>query len=218
VVAYLVECARHVAGEIVAQFEPGGAEANADANADPDVAIAHDTAPGVRLIGFPGCYLNSCAEEIIGRIATHPDVGAVLLVSLGCESMNRYYLADVVRASGRPVEILTIQERGGTSNSIHAGVQWVQHACETLRAQPAAPMHVEPALTLEDSSSLDKLGYALSSLTSAVASRTRAKPEMRGYQEIAVSGPSFEPIGPACLPVSAYDAMRPRTPLGLMAA
>src|SRR5579864_4360840 len=104
-VAYLVECAHHVAREIAAHFRP---------SFDDFDSSARDDAPPVHLIGFPGCYPNSYAEKMLERICTHPNVGAVLFVSLGCESMDKHYLADVVRASGRPVEILTIQERGGT--------------------------------------------------------------------------------------------------------
>src|ERR1700744_4627236 len=78
-VAYLVECAHHVAREIVAEFrEP------LDAFDDPGAARAHDREPPVHLIGFPGCYPNTYAEKILAQLATHPNVGAVLFVSLGC--------------------------------------------------------------------------------------------------------------------------------------
>ena len=70
VVAYLVECAHHVAREIVAPFRE------------------HD----VHVIGFSGCYPNAYAETMMERLCTHPNVGAVLLVSLGCESFNKYGL------------------------------------------------------------------------------------------------------------------------------
>lgn len=89
-VAYLVECAHHVAREIVTQFRPAF-----DAFDDP----AADREPPVHLIGFPGCYPNGYAEKMMERLTTHPNVGAVLFVSLGCESMNKHYLADAVRAS-----------------------------------------------------------------------------------------------------------------------
>lgn len=53
-VAYLVECAHHVAREIVTQFrEP------LDAFDDPSA----EREPPVHLIGFPGCYPNGYAEK-----------------------------------------------------------------------------------------------------------------------------------------------------------
>ena len=63
IVAYLVECAHHVARRIV------------DLTDDPDV----------QLVGFPGCYPNDYALRMMQALGTHPNVGGVVLVSLGCE-------------------------------------------------------------------------------------------------------------------------------------
>ncbi|WP_321818115.1 MULTISPECIES: UxaA family hydrolase [unclassified Paraburkholderia] len=133
-VAYLVECAHHVAREIVAQFrEPFDAF---------DDASAVREAP-VHLIGFPGCYPNAYAEKMMTRLTTHPNVGAVLFVSLGCESMNKHYLVEQVRASGRPVEVLTIQEKGGTRSTIQYGMDWVREARAQLAQQKKVPMRLD---------------------------------------------------------------------------
>ena len=78
IVAYLVECAHHVAREIVHPFRE----------------------QGVHLIGFADCYPNAHAQRMVQRLTTHPNVGAVLLLSLGCEGFNKKAVADVVRASG----------------------------------------------------------------------------------------------------------------------
>ncbi|HXZ10403.1 MAG TPA: UxaA family hydrolase [Paraburkholderia sp.] len=136
-VAYLVECAHHVAREIVTQFR-----------APFDASHAFDDAssgsePPVHLIGFPGCYPNSYAEKMMQQLTTHPNVGAVLFVSLGCESMNKHYLVDAVRASGRPVEVLTIQEKGGTRSTIQYGVDWVRGVRSQLAAQQKVPMALD---------------------------------------------------------------------------
>jgi altronate dehydratase large subunit len=45
--------------------------------------------------------------------ATNPNVGAVILVSLGCESNQPDEIARVVADSGRPVAVVRIQEEGG---------------------------------------------------------------------------------------------------------
>lgn len=119
VVAYLVECAHHVAREIVLACRDGG---------------------DVHLIGFPGCYPNAYAEDMLASLLTHPNVGAVLLVSLGCESMNKRHLEKVVEASGRPVHTLTIQDEGGTRSTLERGVSWVQWARDSIRRQQPVPM------------------------------------------------------------------------------
>jgi altronate hydrolase len=99
-VAYLVECAHHVARRIVDHCD------------DPDV----------HLIGFPGCYPNEYALRMMKALTTHPNVGAVVLVSLGCESFNREALAAHVAASARPVETIVIQKVGGTRRATDLGV------------------------------------------------------------------------------------------------
>jgi altronate hydrolase len=57
---------------------------------------------GVHLLGFPGCFPNAYAHRMLRQLCTHPNVGAVLLVSLGCEGFNRRGLLDEIRATGRP--------------------------------------------------------------------------------------------------------------------
>ena len=118
VVAYLVECAHHVAREIALPFR------------DRDVHV----------IGFPGCYPNSYAETMMERLCTHPNVGAVLLVSLGCESFNKYRLEQIVRASGRAAKTIVIQATGGTRKSIAEGRAFVGAERAALDAMPTVPM------------------------------------------------------------------------------
>ncbi len=113
-VAYLVECAHHVSRQIVQQFN----------------------SRHVQLIGFGGCYPNAYADTMMNALCTHPNVGAVLLVSLGCESFNRTQLEQNIAASHRPVKLLVIQEAGGTATSIGEGVRFVQEALAHLRQSP----------------------------------------------------------------------------------
>jgi len=121
VVAYLVECAHHVAREIVLPFRE----------------------QGVHLIGFPGCYPNAYALAMMEKLATHPNVGGALLVSLGCEGFDRRQLAQTVAASGRPVRTIGIQQTGGTTKTIAAGRAWVEATLPGLAAQQRVPMRLD---------------------------------------------------------------------------
>ena len=118
-VAYLVECAHHVAREIAAS----------------DRTAAH-------VIGFPGCFPNPYAQRMMERLCTHPNVGAVLLVSLGCESFDRYTLERVVADSGRRVKTLVIQNTGGTCSTIAEGQAWIAEQVRDLAAAPTVAMAV----------------------------------------------------------------------------
>jgi altronate dehydratase large subunit len=119
-VAYLVECAHHVAREIAESFK-----------GEP-----------VHLIGFGGCYPNAYADRMMNRLCTHPNVGAALLLSLGCESFNRHKLAENIAATGRPVHTIVIQQTGGTKKSISAGVDWVRQALKQTGQLPRVPLQV----------------------------------------------------------------------------
>jgi altronate dehydratase large subunit len=80
----------------------------------------------VHLIGFPGCYPNAYALKQLTELSRHPNVGAILLVSLGCEGFNREALALAAKLAGRPIETLVIQQSGGTRNSIMQGIAAVK--------------------------------------------------------------------------------------------
>ena len=121
VVVYLVECAHHVAREIVQPFRESGCH----------------------LIGFPGCFPNAYAHRMLEALTTHPNVGAVLLVSLGCESFARRDLERAIATTGRPVHTLVIQNSGGTRATVASGRSWVADQVAALAQVPRVPMAVE---------------------------------------------------------------------------
>jgi altronate hydrolase len=117
-VVYLVECARAVADAVAAGRDD------------------------VHVIGFGGCYPNRYAERMLEQLCTHPNVGAVALISLGCEGFDRERLAEVVAASGRPVTVLVIQQCGGTRATVARGrafVEEVRHSSASRRSVPMGP-------------------------------------------------------------------------------
>lgn len=114
VVTYLVECAHHVASRIAQHFQ------------DDDV----------HLIGFSGCAPNDYAELMMRQLCTHPNVGAVLLVSLGCENFQRNRLLKDIKESGRPASLIVIQEEGGTMPSIQKGISIINSLLEQRQTVP----------------------------------------------------------------------------------
>jgi altronate dehydratase large subunit len=121
VVVYLVECAHHVAREIQFPYRE----------------------QGVHLMGFSGCYPNEYSFRMLSTLCRHPNVGAVLLVSLGCEGFNRKALLETVRASGRPCELFVVQKAGGTRSTIAQGRAWVEQTLGELTKVPRAPLYAE---------------------------------------------------------------------------
>jgi altronate dehydratase large subunit len=62
-------------------------------------------------------------HETLAAYCAHPNVGAVLVVALGCEQVVAQTLADTARRHGKPAEILAIQGEGGTVRTIEAGIR-----------------------------------------------------------------------------------------------
>jgi altronate hydrolase len=118
VVTYVIECARHVAQKVASKFDERQ----------------------VHLFGWSGCYPNDHGAMIMERLCTHPNVGAALLVSLGCEGFNRNRLRERIEASGRPVEMLVIQQEGGTVSTIRKGMEAVKRLQERIANVPRVPM------------------------------------------------------------------------------
>ena len=70
------------------------------------------------------CQVGEDYRQTVRTLAgfgTNPNVGAVLVVGLGCEGIQPQLVAREIRKSGKPVETVLIQECGGTSGTIARG-------------------------------------------------------------------------------------------------
>ena len=100
-----VICAAVVAERIAAAIAPIGAALPHLAGCGqlgPDLHVTHDT---------------------LAAYARHPNVGAVIVVALGCEQVVAQYLADVARQAGKPSHIVSIQGEGGTVRATARGIE-----------------------------------------------------------------------------------------------
>jgi altronate dehydratase large subunit len=97
---------------------------------------------GAVVAGWRDCLTNAGAQQKMLRLAANPNVGAVLVMSLGCECSDAPFIAEQIRASGKPVELVSIQAAGGTRAAIEAGV-------EKARAMQALPVERTP-ISLKD--------------------------------------------------------------------
>ena len=104
----------------------------------PSVICATDVAQGIcnavaGTVGFfhhQGCCqlpkdLKRVTDTLIA-LGSSPNVGAAVIVSLGCEGTDVARLESELRAAGKPVEVIKIQEMGGMSSAIQAGTAAAQ--------------------------------------------------------------------------------------------
>lgn len=84
---------------------------------------------------------GAIAWRTLTGLGRHPNVSAVLVVGLGCESIKGDALADHIRAGGPPAEHLGIQAAGGSVRATAAGIAIARRMLEqaaTLQRSPCA--------------------------------------------------------------------------------
>ncbi|MFD0828291.1 UxaA family hydrolase [Neobacillus sp. M.A.Huq-85] len=62
-------------------------------------------------------------HQVLVGMGKNPNVGAVLIVSLGCEVINAEEIHNEIKETGKPVIWIDIQETGGSIKTINKGVE-----------------------------------------------------------------------------------------------
>ncbi|MEX0937069.1 MAG: altronate dehydratase family protein [Pirellulales bacterium] len=96
-------------------------------NIDGIIPLTHTGGCGMQYQGLQHELLN----RVLGGMAKHPNIGAYLLVGLGCEQGAMGYLLDsqrLVQIAGIPparesLPVLSIQDSGGTQATVEAGIR-----------------------------------------------------------------------------------------------
>ena len=97
-------------------------------------AIA-DRVPGSKpLLHHQGCCMIQSDIEVVERtlmgLGSNPNVAAVVLVGLGCESVSIDKVGDGIAETGKPVESVVIQDIGGFSKAVEKGVEAAKKGVE----------------------------------------------------------------------------------------
>ena len=79
---------------------------------------------------------NTTTEDTFIGHGVHPNVGAVLVLSLGCETASASRVASAIAATGRPVETLIVQKTGGARATGTTGVEIVERFRAELADEP----------------------------------------------------------------------------------
>jgi altronate dehydratase large subunit len=103
-----VICSSVVAERVAAAAQPFGA-------ALPHLAGCGQLGPDMRL-----------THDTLAAYCAHPNVGAVVVIALGCEQVVAQFLAEPARRHGKPVEIVAIQSEGGTVRATERGAAIAQ--------------------------------------------------------------------------------------------
>lgn len=120
----------------------------------PSVICANDVAQAIcrqvqGTVGYfhhQGCCqlpldLHRVTDTLI-NLGKSPNVAASLIVSLGCEGTDHERMVKELRDIGKPVDIIRIQELGGTSRAIQAGIDAAQELVRQISGLQREPADV----------------------------------------------------------------------------
>lgn len=109
-------------------------------------AIAREVEGVVPLYHGHGCGRGGRDIELhfraLAGLVSNPNVGAALIVGLGCEVVKAQFLADMTAAAGKPVEHFEIQQVGGSRRAAAKGAAVARSllqsaaACERVECSP----------------------------------------------------------------------------------
>jgi altronate hydrolase len=134
-----VNCSASVARQIVRRTEDEIAALAGD-GVDGVVALTHGTGCGMASHGEGWDVLR----RTLAGYARHPNIGALVVVGLGCEVNAVSSLMDEMGLAGHlPVESFTIQEAGGTAAAIAHGERLVRGMAADLRGTSRVEVGVE---------------------------------------------------------------------------
>lgn len=100
------------------------------------VALPHSVGCGQH-----GADLDQSIKTLAG-LGKNPNVGAVIVVGLGCERIHAHELAEMIQQSGKRAEYFNIQENGGSIKTIEKTVAMASDIASGLSAQPRMPFSI----------------------------------------------------------------------------
>ena len=103
--------------------------------------------------------------RILSGMVHNPNVGAVVLIGLGCEVSNTKSLLPLIQGAGKPVEVLNVQEDGGSLPTAKKGAAAVRRLLVGVGNQRRVPLPWDRLLVAMECGGSD----AMSGVTANVA-------------------------------------------------
>ncbi|MEI7832301.1 MAG: UxaA family hydrolase [bacterium] len=94
---------------------------------------------------FGCCQVGADAAQSVRTLvntAANPNVGAVLVVGLGCEGLEPLPIADAIAKFGKPVRMIVIQQEGGSIKAEARGIEIARELAATIAQQEREPIDI----------------------------------------------------------------------------
>ena len=103
--------------------------------------IAAEADNAVSVSQYQGCIDMQVVPTLVG-VARNPNVYGTLLVAMGCEGQEPGDLCNEIAKAGKPVEVVNIQEVGGTRKAVSIGRKIVGEMARAAKAQQRIPFDI----------------------------------------------------------------------------
>ena len=123
--------------------------------------------------GLAGEDFNIAIRTLTG-LGKNPNVSSVLIIALGCENIPYEDIAEEIWGTGKRVEVIGIQEKGGTLKAIKYGTRVARELVQEASLIQRAPFKVKDLIVAVECGGSDwtsgiasnpALGYAMDKLT-----------------------------------------------------
>jgi altronate dehydratase large subunit len=122
--------------------------------------IAENIEGAVPAVHPHGCELIDSDSEWFGlqmeRLATHPNVGGVIFITLSCGETNRFKIPQKTAEAGKLIKVINYHHTGGTHKSIEAGIQAGKKMMKKLAGQERESVGMEAIILGTKCGSSDK--------------------------------------------------------------
>lgn len=142
-----VNCSASVSRYVARRFDPATLKRDFP-NIDGVIGITHQSGCAMQY----GGQGHQMLSRVLGGIAKHPNVGAFLLIGLGCETATMGYLLDhqqLVTIDGvggqRAPAVFSMQDHGGTTKTVEAAVRKVMEMlprANDIRREPISASEI----------------------------------------------------------------------------
>jgi altronate dehydratase large subunit len=110
-----------------------------DCSYEPAKKIAAQVEGAIAVTQYHGCGKDPVLVHNLVGTGLNPNVAAILVIGLGCETLTVDTIAEGIKPSGKPVETLIIQQEGGTLKTQEKAVRilqrWSQEVAQ-LKPEP----------------------------------------------------------------------------------
>ena len=113
-----------------------------DCSYEPAKKVAAQVEGAIAITQYHGCGKDPVLVNNLVGTGLNPNVAAVMIIGLGCETLTCETLAEGIRPSGKPVECLVIQGEGGTLKTQEKAVRILQRWAQEIAEYKPEPFEI----------------------------------------------------------------------------